>query len=45
MMRDLTLLKKLPVQLDFLEKYIHKEGFKEWLKKLQEIGKISILRT
>lgn len=42
MMRDIILLKKPQVPLDFIEKYIHKEAFKDWFKKLKEIEEISI---
>lgn len=42
MMRDIILLKKPPVPLDFIEKYIHKEAFKDWLKKLKEIEETPI---
>lgn len=42
MMRDIILLKKPPIPLDFIEKYIHKEAFKDWLKKLKEIEETQI---
>lgn len=37
MMRDIILLKKPHIPSDFIEKYIHKEVIKDWLKKLKEI--------
>jgi hypothetical protein len=42
MMRDIILLKKPPVPLDFIEKYIHREAFKDWFKKLKEIEETPI---
>jgi len=42
MMRDIILLKKPPVPLDFIEKYIHKEALKDWFKKLKEIEETPI---
>ena len=41
-MREIILLKKPPVPLDFIEKYIHREAFKDWFKKLKEIKETSI---
>jgi len=42
MMRDIILLKKPPVPLDFIEKYIHKEALKDWFKKVKEIEETPI---
>ena len=42
MMRDIILLKKPPVPLDFIEKYIHREALKDWFKKLKEIEETAI---
>ena len=42
MMRDIILLKQPPIPLDFIEKYIHKEAFKDWFKKLKEIEETQI---
>lgn len=37
MMRDIILLEKPPIPIEFIEKYIHKEAVKDWFKKLKEI--------
>jgi hypothetical protein len=42
MMRDIILLEKPPVPLDFIEKYIHREALKDWFKKLKEIEETAI---
>jgi hypothetical protein len=41
-MRDLILLKKTPVPLDFIENYVHEETLKDWFKKLKEIEETPI---
>ncbi|NNV53961.1 hypothetical protein [Limnovirga soli] len=42
MMRDLILLKKPPIPLEFIENFIHKEALKDWFKKLKDINDTKI---
>lgn len=42
MMRDIILLKKPPITLEFIAKYIHIKAFKDWFKKLKEIEETRI---
>jgi hypothetical protein len=42
MMREIILLKKPPIPIDCIEKYIHKKAIKDWFKKLKEIEETQV---